>query len=103
MNTRLQKETWKREDTSSPVYGARLRKRIVLSGPCIQILSYFLQMTTISVSSREIWEIIKIDCTCFQILDADIMISKEHPVRPLKKVRGLRLMLCSNALCKKYL
>lgn len=51
----------------------------------------------------EIWEIIKIDCTCFQILDADIMISKEHPVRPLKKVRGLRLMLCSNALCKKYL
>lgn len=69
----------------------------------VQILSYFLQMTTISVSSREIWEIIKIDCTCFQILDADIMISKEHPVRPLKKVRGLRLMLCGNALCKKYL
>ena len=62
-----------------------------------------MQMTTISVSSRAKWEIMKRDCTCFQILDADIMISKEHPVRPLKKVRGLRLMLCGNALCKKYL
>ena len=57
-------------------------------------------MMIISVRSREI---IRIDCTCFQILDTDIMIFKEHPVCPLKKVRDLRIMLCGDILSIKYL